>query len=121
MRYALAFMVVALPVSAQEGLLANDLSMSATDLDSHLRGQVLEFFDGSKSRYGSDSRYGYTYTDDGPVWAGEYQTFDDSRVCVAFDNGSERCDTIVLDGSRTILITDEGLRFPVRNMTVDGQ
>ena len=89
----------------------------AAGLDAHLSGQVMEFYDGSKSRYDADHRYGYTYTDDGPVWAGEWRTEADSRVCVDFDNGSSRCDHIVLDGARTVLIIADGTRFPVRTIS----
>lgn len=87
-------------------------------MQSLLSGQVIEFFDGSKSRYDVDGSYGYTYTDDGPVWRGRYETFDDSRVCVDFDNGSARCDLFVQDGQRLVLITADGTRFPVRNRSV---
>ena len=45
-------------------------------------------------------------------------TRDNSQVCINFDNGSGRCDVFVKDGTRAILITAEGVRFPVRNITV---
>ena len=121
MKAFLVLLLTALPAAAQDGLRADDILMDASTLDSHLRGQVLEYFDGSKSRYEPDGRYGYTYTDDGPVWTGAFQTFDDSRVCVVFDNGSSRCDLIVINGERSVLITAGGLRFPVRHRTVYGE
>ena len=62
--------------------------------------------------------YGYTYTDDGPVWSGDYSLHNDSRACVQFDNGSSRCDYYVRNGDRIELITTDGLRFPVRNQSV---
>ena len=83
-----------------------------------LSGQVVEFYDGSKSSYAPDGTYGYTYSDDGPVWAGRYTLHEDSRVCVDFDNGSRRCDQVVKDGDRAVLITEDGLRFPIRNRSV---
>ena len=95
---------------------AGDDLFDADGLADHLSGQVIEFFDGSKSRYEANRRYGYTYTDDGPIWAGEWRTDADSRVCVDFDNGSSRCDHIVLDGDRTVLIIADGTRFPVRRI-----
>ena len=97
---------------------SGDTRFDSAALESHLTGRMIEFFDGSKSRYASDFTYGYTYVDDGPMWTGTWSTDDESRVCVAFDNGSARCDHIVLDGARTILITEDGERFPVRNQTV---
>lgn len=83
-----------------------------------LSGQIIEFFDGSKSRYATNGQYAYTYTDDGPEWTGTYRVADDSLVCVDFDNGSSRCDRFVRDGARVVLIIENGTRFPVRNRIV---
>jgi hypothetical protein len=118
MRLALFLSVLALPAFAQDGVRADDELLDRQAMTELLSGQVIEFFDGSKSRYGSDGAYGYTYTDDGPVWAGRYSVYDESRVCVDFDNGSARCDLFVRDGERIVLITADGLRFPVRNRSV---
>ena len=118
MRLALFLCLFALPAAAQDGVRASDQRLDQSALASLLTGQVIEFYDGSKSRYGADGRYGYTYTDDGPVWAGDYTIGDDSEVCVAFDNGSARCDTIVMKWETIVLITTDGLRFPVRNQSV---
>ncbi len=104
---------------AQDGLRSDDELFQVEDLENLLKGQVVEFFDGSKSRYSVDGVYGYTYTDDGPVWSGRYSIVGLSEVCVDFDNGSRRCDFFVSDGNRTILITADGTRFPIRNITVD--
>ena len=93
-----------------------DQVFDADGLRAHLSGRVIEFFDGSKSTFEADQRYGYTYTDDGPVWAGVWRTDAESRVCVDFDNGSSRCDHIVLDGERTVLIIEDGTRFPARRI-----
>ena len=118
MRLALFLCLFALPAAAQNGGRANDQHLDQTTLTSLLAGKTIEFYDGSKSRYGADGRYGYTYTDDGPVWAGDYTVGTDSDVCVAFDNGSNRCDLIVMNGETIVLITTDGLRFPVRNQSV---
>ena len=118
MRYALIFSLLAFPAFAQDGLRPSDTVLSQSEMADLLTGQQLEFFDGSKSRYGDDGRYGYTYTDDGPVWEGQYDVFDESRVCVDFDNGSRRCDMVIRADQRLVLITEDGLRFPVRNRTV---
>lgn len=112
------FACLCAPVFAGAEPRDGDTVFSPESLAAHLSGQEFEFFDGSKSRYGADRRYGYTYTDDGPVWAGEWRTEAASRVCVAFDNGSSRCDVMVLDGERTVLIIEDGTRFPVRNLSV---
>ena len=118
MRILALLACLATPAMAQEGLRASDQTLSASEMTDLLSGQMIEFYDGSKSRYAVDGAYSYTYTDDDPPWTGDYQLFDDSRVCVDFHNGSRRCDLFVRDGERTVLITQDGLRFPVRNRTV---
>ncbi len=118
MRVALVLSLAASPALAQDGLRPSDQLLSSTEMSDLLSGRMVEFYDGSKSRYGDDGTYGYTYTDDGPVWSGRYEVFNESRVCVDFDNGSRRCDQFVQDGDRVVLITEDGLRFPVRNLTV---
>jgi len=115
----LTALLIPFVASAQEGVRSNDSLLDVDELESLLKGQVIEFFDGSKSRYGSDGAYGYTYTDEGPVWRGQYAIVGLSEVCVDFDNGSRRCDFFVNDGTRTVLITSNGTRFPIRNITVD--
>lgn len=103
---------------AQDGLRSGDTLLNRAEMDDLLNGRIVEFYDGSKSRYQTDGRYAYTYTDDGPEWTGTYRVADDSLVCVDFDNGSARCDRFVRDGDRIVLIIENGTRFPVRNLTV---
>ncbi|MEL6752728.1 MAG: hypothetical protein AAFO57_01780 [Pseudomonadota bacterium] len=93
--------------------------MDAAELTDTLTGQVVEFFDGSKSRYSTDGSYAYTYADDDPPWTGQYTFNDDSTVCVAFDNGTARCDTFVFAGDRLTLIIADGTRFPVRGRVAE--
>ncbi|MBT8456426.1 MAG: hypothetical protein HKO95_04375 [Rhodobacteraceae bacterium] len=109
---------LASPAIAQ-GMRPGDRVMTAAELTETLSGMVVEFFDGSKSRYRPDGGYAYTYTDDGPAWTGQYTTHDDSTVCVAFDNGSSRCDTFVFSGERLTLIIQDGTRFPVRERAAE--
>jgi hypothetical protein len=118
MRKTFVFCTLAAFPAFADGVRDSDVLLDRVAMDDLLTGKVVTFFDGSKSTYGPDGSYGYTYTDDGPVWRGEYTYRDDSRVCVDFENGSSRCDTFVLDGDRAVLITDDGTRFPVRNLTV---
>ena len=118
MRLTLILSVLALPALAQDGFRSSDGTLNATELSDLLTGQVIEFFDGSKSRYADDGAYIYTYTDDGPEWTGQFSILDNSEICVQFDNGSARCDFLVKDKDRLVLITEDGLRFPVRNRTV---
>lgn len=109
----LAVIALSLPAAAQD-LRPGDTPFTPDDLAAALSGTTVEFFDGSKARYAADGRYAYTYTDDGPVWAGRYETAPDSKVCVVFDNGFARCDTFVMAGERLTLIIDDGTRFPAR-------
>lgn len=118
MRLAFFFCLLASPLSAQGGLRASDQLLDQEQLNTTLTGQIIEFYDGSKSRFDANGRYGYTYTDDGPVWAGDYHFGDDGKVCVDFDNGSSRCDLMVLSNERLVLVTTDGTRFPVRNQSV---
>lgn len=118
MKHALfLFAIIATPVLA-DGLQSTDVQLDQAGMVALLTGKVVTFYDGSKSSYAPDGTYGYSYTDDGPVWSGQYTLGNDSRVCVTFENGSSRCDMFVMDADRAVLITDDGTRFPVRNFTV---
>jgi len=118
MRFLLALILLSTPAWAQDGIRASDQILDRAAMSDLLSGHIVEFHDGSKSSYAPDGTYGYTYTDDGPVWSGQYEVQSDSRVCVNFDNGSRRCDQFVKDGERVILVTEDGLRFPIRNRIV---
>ena len=118
MRHVFALIALIATPAFADGVRNSDVRLNRAGMDTLLTGKVVTFFDGSKSSYAPDGSYGYTYTDDGPVWRGVYTLGDDSRVCVAFENGSSRCDMFVMDGDRAVLITDEGTRFPGRNSTV---
>lgn len=119
LRLLIPALFAATVANAQDGVRPDDVLLDVGELESLLKGQVVEFFDGSKSRYSPDGVYGYTYTDDGPVWSGRYAIVGLSEVCVDFDNGSRRCDFLVNDGNRMVLVTSDGTRFPIRNITVD--
>ncbi|MEO1680076.1 MAG: hypothetical protein AAFU80_18170 [Pseudomonadota bacterium] len=115
MRIALIALATFLPWLAHaQGVRATDETFTAAALADELGGSALEFFDGSRADYAADTGYTFRYQPEGRVWRGAWATNEDSAVCIAFDNGFSRCDTIVRAGERLVLITEDGLRFPVR-------
>ena len=104
-----------LPLGAfAQNLRPGDVMLTGDELAQVLVGQEVEFFDGSTARYGLDGGYAYRYRPEDPPFLGSYQTGEDSAVCVRFDDGASRCDTYVRSGDRLLLLTVDGLRFPVR-------
>jgi hypothetical protein len=92
-----------------------DALISSVDLDSRLRGQVLEFFNDGLSHFYNDGRYTYAYDMGAGGYAyGYFEVTEDSTVCIDFVNGFSRCDAFVENGGRLILITRDGDRFPIR-------
>ena len=114
LRTALALAAALLASTASgQGMRADDTLFDAATLSDLLAGTTLEFHDDSRARYGAGGAYEYRYRPGDPPFRGTWET-DDSAVCVTFDNGFDRCDTIVRAAGRLVLITAEGLRFPVR-------
>jgi len=116
MTMAFGALFAAVPAVAQ-GVRDNDRRLNAAEITDMLSGRIVEFHDGSKSRYGADGSYAYTYADGEPPFVGAYTAGDDGRVCVSFENGAARCDHYVMDGTRLILVIADGTRFPVRSLT----
>jgi len=107
---------LATPLSAAEwALRPGDQPFDADDLAA-LPGQVFRYYDDGESRFWANGAYAYTYSAQnggGTAW-GSYLVAEDGSVCVTFTNGNNRCDLYVRDGNRTLLITEEGARFPMR-------
>ena len=118
MKYTFTLIAFLSSPAFADGHRTSDVILDQVGMSALLSGKIVTFYDGSKSTYTADGTYGYTYTDDGPVWRGQYTLENESRVCVEFENGEARCDMFVMDGERAILITRDGTRFPVRNLTV---
>jgi len=118
----LVVMMMAGAAAAQEGVRATDRLYAPDELSGMLSGHAVEFFDGSVSRYRGDGVYSYKYTENDRPWLGTWSVPEAGRVCVAFDNGSARCDSLVDDGARMVLVIADGTRFPVRarRVLVDG-
>ncbi|MEM8538010.1 MAG: hypothetical protein AAGF56_09130, partial [Pseudomonadota bacterium] len=72
-----------------------------------------EFFDGGVSFFSVTGSYSYTYPDGGIAY-GNYALREGGVVCSTFNHGFSRCDMYVNDGTRLVLITEGGTRFPVR-------
>ncbi len=89
--------------------------MDQAALDTAVRGQTLTFFDGGESRFETDGKYSWTYGEGG-TWLGHYAVGEDSTICITFVTGVERCDLYVQNGERLVLITQDGMRFPVKEV-----
>ncbi|MEM9852923.1 MAG: hypothetical protein AAF841_00595 [Pseudomonadota bacterium] len=102
---------------AAQGLRDGDALLSDARLSAELPGATHEFFDGGKSTFSFGEAYSYTYPDGG-VALGRYELRPGGTVCTFFVHGFERCDTYVESGERLVLINEEGVRFPVRQVTL---
>ncbi|WP_421703906.1 hypothetical protein [Aliiroseovarius sp.] len=106
------------PALAQEGespIRPDDQPMDQAALSAAVTGQTLTFFDGGESRFETDGKYSWTYGEGG-TWLGHYAVGEDSTICITFVTGVERCDLYVQNGERLVLITQDGMRFPVKDI-----
>ena len=116
MRLFLVSLLVFFPLSvfAQDWKLRdNDARLDRRQLAEALVDQKIVFFDNGESKFSADGAYSYTY-DQGGTAFGRYTLSDDSTVCIDFDNGFSRCDMYVRSGEKLVLLTEDGLRFPIR-------
>jgi len=122
MRILLALVLMAGSAMAQDGVRATDRLYAVEELSGLLSDHAVEFYDGSVSRYRGDGVYSYKYTEGDRPWLGTWRVPEAGRICVDFDNGSQRCDSFVDDGARMVLVIGDGTRFPVRERRalVDG-
>ena len=115
--FAAVLMCLALPVVAQEfAVRDSDRVLDADGMAADVVGRTHEFFDGGVSFFSVSWTYTYTYSDGGRAY-GRYALKDDGQdgvVCSDFDNGFSRCDKYVHDGTRLVLLTEDGNRFPVK-------
>ena len=116
MRLFLSILMVCLPLAATAQswkLRDGDIRLDSGQLTEALVEQKIVFFDNGESKFASNGGYSYTY-DQGGTAHGRYTISDDSTVCIAFDNGFSRCDMYVRSGEKLVLLTEAGLRFPIR-------
>jgi hypothetical protein len=109
-------LILALPVAGETiDTRPGDALIPSSDLDALLRGRELVFFDDGVSHYYNDGRYTYAYDlGRGGYAYGYFSITGDSAVCIEFINGAARCDALIENAGRLILITAEGERFPIR-------
>jgi hypothetical protein len=115
LRLVLILICTASAAAAQDGMRKADVRLTQTDLTDYLSGQVLEFYNDSLATYRADGGYAYRYSPDGPPIPGTYRVMGDSRVCTSFANGFSRCDYIVQNGARHVMIIENGDRYPIRS------
>lgn len=113
------FAAAAQPLVAQDfAVRESDRILDADAMSTEVVGRTHQFFDGGISFFSVSGTYSYTYTDGGRAY-GTYALRDEGQdgvVCSSFDNGFSRCDKYVHDGTRLVLLTEDGNRFPVKEL-----
>lgn len=106
--------LLAFPAAAQDwAMREGDRALEQAALTARLVGQQIQFYDDGISRFETDGRYTYTYDQGGTAY-GQFEIGADGLVCIDFINGFSRCDRYVANGDRFVLLTADGLRFPIR-------
>lgn len=79
-------------------------------------GRALTFYDDGVSRYSAGGSYSYTYSaaNGGGTAYGTFAAQPDQSICITYRNGFARCDLLVENAGRLVLITEKGERYPVR-------
>lgn len=90
-----------------------DRVLSRAEVEALVSGQTIVFYDDGRSNYEADGAYSYTYAS-GASAHGRYKIAADGTVCVQYRNGFGRCDKYVQSGNRIVLLTEKGLRFPIK-------
>lgn len=119
MKYVFIFMALASPLAAQDyAMRASDTVPSAADLSSLILDRDLEYFDGGTSRYNADGTYAWTFGENngGETHPGTHRFGDNATLCITYETGAERCDMFVQSGERLVLLSDDGQRYPIRDI-----
>jgi len=120
MKTAILFALLAAPAVAQEYTVnANDTVPTVAELSDMILDRELEYFDGGISRYAADGTYAWTYTEQngGATLPGVYDIQNDGTVCITYDErGQARCDMFVISNDRLTLLTEDGQRYPIREI-----
>ena len=116
MKLIFALLLTCMPVpllAAEWALRDSDRVLSREEVETLTAGQTIVFYDDGRSAYSVGGSYSYTYAS-GEAAYGSYEIAKDGTVCISYRNGFSRCDRYVENGERIILLTEKGLRFPVR-------
>ena len=119
MKYAVLLIALATPVAAQDyAVRSADIVLTSASLSDQILDRDLEYFDGGICRYDTNGAYAWTYADNngGGVHRSVHVMRDDGVVCITYDAGPTRCDMFVVSSGRLILLTDDGQRYPVREI-----
>ncbi|MFK7762056.1 MAG: hypothetical protein AB8B62_02245 [Roseobacter sp.] len=92
---------------------SDDRVLSHAEVQDLISGKILIFYDDGQSKYSAGGAYSYTYAS-GESAFGTYKIVQDGTICIAYRNGFERCDRYVESDRNIVLLTQDGLRFPVR-------
>ncbi|WP_227268269.1 hypothetical protein [Roseobacter weihaiensis] len=112
---SLAALCVAMPAFAADwALRETDRVLTRDEVETLTTGQTIVFYDDGQSRYAAGGSYSYTYAS-GEAAFGSYRIAEDGTVCIQYRNGFGRCDRYVQSGTRFVLLTQDGLRFPIRS------
>ena len=95
-----------------------DVLLDDVALAGVILGRELEFFDGGVSRYSAGGSYSWTYSaaNGGGNWFGTHDIRADGVVCIDFRTLRSRCDRFVQAGDRLVLLSEDGQRYPVREI-----
>lgn len=118
-RLVIIFCLFGFAASAQTyNTRTSDIRFDAEGVSSAILGYDLEFFDGGISRYSPGGSYSWTYSAEngGESWFGVHSIGSDGTVCIDFRTLRSRCDMFVQSGERLVLLTEDGQRFPVREV-----
>lgn len=94
-------------------LRTGDRVLSREEVATLTEGQTLVFYDDGQSKFSAGGAYSYTYAS-GESAFGRYRVEADGTVCIAYRNGFGRCDRYVESGSRIVMLTEKGERYPIR-------
>jgi hypothetical protein len=109
------FLVISVvPVAAAEWAIRDgDRILTREEVGDLTIGRTIVFHDDGESMYSAGGAYSYNYAS-GVSAFGRFSIAEDGTVCIAYRNGFGRCDRYVQGSDGIVLLTEKGLRFPVR-------